>query len=486
MAKPIPRERDALVRTDLYSFVIKVFETLSPTTPFLENWHIELLCLNAQAIVDQHCPRLIVNAPPRSLKSIIFSVALPAFLLGHNPSAKIICASYSDAIAGKLAFDFRRVVNAAWYKRIFPGLHIDKDTEAETSTTAGGFRLTTSVGGSLTGRGGDIIIVDDPLNASETDSKTSRERVNDWFRSALLSRLDNPTLGTILIVMQRLHMDDLSGILLAQGGWKHLSLPAIAPEDRTIALGRNRTFTWRGGQSLHPERLPLSYLASTKSDIGSAAFSAQYLQNPIPAEGNLLKQAWLRYVNAVPQRQQGDQIVQSWDTAYKIKETNDYSVGLTFLIRGKNEVYLLDVVRERLEFAPLKDRIIREADKWQATAVLIEEQASGTSLIQYLRSQVRGLRGIKPEKDKYTRAAAITPLLEGAILHLPRGAHWQIDFQEEYLAFPHARHDDQVDALTQFLGWIAERRWSYFEADFGINDVPRVPSGETILSLLGH
>jgi len=281
-------------------------------------------------------------------------------------------------------------------------------------------------------------------------------------------------------------MDDLSGILLAQAGWTHLSLPAIAPEDRTIAFGRSRTFVWRGGQSLHPERLPLSYLASTKSDIGSAAFSAQYLQNPIPAEGNLLKQAWLRYVSAVPQRQRGDQIVQSWDTAYKIKETNDYSVGLTFLIRGKNEVYLLDVVRERLEFAPLKDRIIREADKWQATAVLIEEQASGTSLIQYLQPEIRGLKGIKPEKDKYTRAAAVTPLLEGGILHVPKGADWQIDFQEEYLAFPHARHDDQVDALTQFLGWVAGRRWSYFEADFGWHGEPRAPSGEVVLGLLGR
>ena len=486
MALPTRRELDAILRSDFPSFLRKVFETLSPATPFLDNWHIELLCCYVLAIIENRCPRLIVNAPPRSLKSIVFSVAFPAFLLGQNPSAKIVCASYSDAIAGKLAFDFRRIMNSDWYKRIFPLVDIVKDTETETATSAGGSRLMTSVGGSLTGRGGDVIIVDDPLSASEAASKTSRERVNEWFRATLLSRLDTPTQSCIAVVMQRLHMDDLSGVLLAQKSWTHLSLPAIAPEDRTIDLAGGRTFNWLCGDSLHPTRLPLTYLASTKAEIGTAAFSAQYLQDPIPAEGSLLKQAWLQFVDGLPQQQPSDQIVQSWDTALKAKDNNDYSVGLTFLVRGNNEVYLMNVVRERMEFPQLKDRIKQEAANWRATAVLIEDYGSGTSLIQYLRSEVRGIKGITHNKDKSTRATNITPLLENGILRIPREAPWLADFLEEYLSFPHSRFDDQVDALTQFLGWLGEKRWSYFEADFGLDDVPKAPSAETMLALLGH
>ncbi|MGH7488299.1 MAG: phage terminase large subunit, partial [bacterium] len=165
------------------------------------------------------------------MKSVVFSVALPAYLLGKDPTCKIICASYSDTIAVKLANDFRSLLSAPWYVRTFGTPNLTKDTEAETTTAVGGFRLTTSVGGSLTGRGGDLIIIDDPLNASDAASKASRERVNDWFKTSVLSRLDDPKRGAIIVVMQRLHVEDLSGVLLALGGWTHLCLPAIAPDD---------------------------------------------------------------------------------------------------------------------------------------------------------------------------------------------------------------------------------------------------------------
>lgn len=181
------------------------------------NWHIDSLNHQAGRILEQTSTRLIINLPPRMLKSMIFSVA-PAYLLGRYPTRWMICASYSDAIAAKLANDFRTLLNAAWYAQVFGALDLIKTMETETATAAGGFRLTTSVGGSLTGRGGDLIIIDDPLNASEAASTASRERVNEWFTTAVLSRLDDQRRGIIVVVMQRLHVDDLSGVLLAHGG----------------------------------------------------------------------------------------------------------------------------------------------------------------------------------------------------------------------------------------------------------------------------
>ena len=484
MTKGTYKQFDAIIRNDFSSFGEMGFHSIAPSTPFQENWHIDVLCQHAQSIIDRKCRRLVVNAPPRSLKSLVLSVLVPAFVLGRDPTSKIIYASYSDAIAGKLASDFRLLINSHWYHRIFGKLQLVKDTEAETATTSGGYRLTTSVGGSLTGRGGDIIIIDDPLNASEAASKASRDRVNDWFRSTVLTRLDNPTTGTIVIVMQRLHVENLSGVVLGQGGWDHLSLPAIAPEDRVVNLGAGRTFTWRRGEPLHPTRLPHTELDRQKAALGTAAFSAQYLQTPVPAEGTMLKSAWLRYVEAIPPRWPGDQVVQSWDTALKAKDSNDYSVGLTFLVRGRNEVYLIDVVRARKEFPELKKSVIREASLHAATAVLIEEHGSGISLIQEVRSAVLGIKGISHQSDKQTRMYGATPLLEGGILHLPKNAPWLDDFLAEYLAFPNGKHDDQMDALSQFLNWHGEKQRSCFEADWGFVDAPRAPSADSFLGML--
>jgi predicted phage terminase large subunit-like protein len=401
---------------------------------------------------------------------MIFSVALPAYLLGKDPTRRIICASYSDTIAAKLANDFRSLLRAPWYARAFGVPHLTKDTETETATSAGGFRLTTTVGGSLTGRGGDLIIIDDPLNASEAASKASRDRVNDWFRTSVLSRLDDPRLGAIIVVMQRLHVEDLSGVLLAHGGWTHLCLPAIAPEDMQVTSSKTATYHWRRGESLHPARLPLSELNRIKAQLGSYAFNAQYLQAPAPPEGGMLKRSWLRFVDTIPPYQSGDQIVQSWDTALKAKDSNDYSAGLCFLVRGANEIYLTNIVRERMEFPELVNRVIQEARASSASAVLIEDHASGTSLIQFIRETLSAVVGTSPQADKATRMYVRTPMLEGGVLRLPKNAPWLDDFLDEYLAFPNGKTDDQIDALSQFLNWQHERQREIFSVDWGWDD----------------
>jgi predicted phage terminase large subunit-like protein len=340
-----------------------------------------------------------------------------------------------------------------------------KSTESEYQTAAGGFRYATSITGTLTGRGGDLIIIDDPLNASEAYSKASRQKVLDWFTGTALSRLDDKRTGAMIVVMQRLHQDDLTGYLLLQGGWKHLSFPAIAPADRKIELRHSKTYDWCKGSALEEAREPLSLLDKFKQQFGTYNFNAQYLQEPLPQTGNMLKADWLRYGDDVLAPQPGDQIVQSWDTAMKAGDANDYSVCETFRVRNKNEYYLVDVFRDRLIFPELVRKMVELAGRFHADAVLIEDRVSGTSLIQDVRHRgVQRVIGIEPWSDKLSRMMAQTPKLEAGSLILPTTAPWLADFIGEYLAFP-GRYDDQIDSLAQFLEWQGKRERDVFEWD---------------------
>ena len=204
----------------------------------MSNWHLEAIAYQLERVRRGEIKRLIINMPPRSLKSVTASVAFPAFVLGHDPTRRIICVSYSGDLAKKHANDFRAVLEARWYRELFPGTRIgQKDSETEIELTARGFRLATSVGGTLTGRGGDLIIIDDPLKPDDAHSETKRNAANEWFKNTLLSRLDDKRTGAIIIVMQRVHMDDLTGFVTSQSDeWQVLNLPAIAEVDEVIPI----------------------------------------------------------------------------------------------------------------------------------------------------------------------------------------------------------------------------------------------------------
>lgn len=446
-----------VLRHDLASFIHRVQQITSPENGYRDNWHIELLADRLQQVLDGRITRLLVTLPPRHLKSICASVAFPAFVLGHQPGKRLICASYSSELAAKHARDFRLVLASRSYREVFPKTAIDpqKNTELEIGTTARGFRLSTSVGGTLTGRGGDILIIDDPLKADEAHSETARNQVREWFSVAALSRLDDKERGAVIVVMQRLHADDLVGWLLERNpeGWVHVSLPAIAEGDERFELEDGHIVGRREGEALHPAHESRAALERTKRDAGSYVFEAQYQQNPLPLEGGLIKWSWFRVYDVPPRRQPGDRIVQSWDTASKATELSDFSVCTTWLRRGADH-YLLDVFRRRLEFPALKQRVVQHATLWNADVTLIEDKGSGMSLIQELRagSEVRPI-AIEPEKDKVTRMHAETAKLEAGCVFIPRQAEWLHEFQRELLQFPRSRHDDQVDSVSQYLRW---------------------------------
>jgi hypothetical protein len=290
----------AILRTDLSFFTRKVFATVSQVGPYLHNWHVDAITHQLMRVHSGECRRLLINQPPRSLKSICVSVAYVAWLLGHDPTRRVIVASYSGHFAAELHRQFRMVVSSEWYAALFPTLRWARDTGLEFVTTQGGSRYATSVEGTLTGRGADLIIVDDPLNANEVHSEPARKRVIDWYGGALVSRLNDKQTGSIVAVMQRLHEDDLAGHLMRQGGWNHLDMPAIALENEIVELGHGKFHARRSGDVLHPERESRDTLEAIKAEVGSLMFSAQYQQRPVPTEGNLIRRSWFPAYDNLP------------------------------------------------------------------------------------------------------------------------------------------------------------------------------------------
>jgi len=451
---------DELMRRNLVAFVRRCFETVAPGETLRMNWHIDAMAHALEEVRRGKIKRLIITIPPRHLKSITTSVAFPAFLLGHDPSSKIICVSYSTDLAIKHARDCKAVMTSRWYRRIFPPMCIsEKNTELETVTTQRGYRLATSPGGTLTGLGGNYIILDDPMNPKQAMSKTQRTSVIQWFGNTLLTRLNDKSEDVIIVVMQRLHVDDLVGALLEQGGWHHLDLPAIADAPQKVPIGPKK-FHWRKvGDLRHPALEPAHILAEIKARMGTMDFSAQYLQRPIPAEGNMIKREWIKLYRALPEKKSGDYTVISWDTAMKPTELSDYSVGTAWQVQGDN-CYLIDLIRGRFDFAELKRAVMRQKAQWPEAHILIEDKGSGTSLIQELRRERVNPIPITPDIDKVTRLYATQPRFESGSVYFPEHA-WLSDLIDELLGFPEGRYDDQVDSISQALAWIEKRKQSY-------------------------
>lgn len=437
-------------RADFPIFAKMALNALVPQ--FQDNWHIDALLWHGLQVIDGAMRRSIVNAPPRSLKSIIFSSVMPAFMLGQDPGAKIICLSHGQDLADKLARDTLRLMREPFYAELFPDTRLSKFAAENLETTAGGFRLATSMQGGVTGRGGDMIIVDDPMRAGDSHSETVRPRLNTWFDDTLSSRLNNVKTGRMAVVMQRLHQNDLTGHLLENEDWKSFTLPAIAEHDRYYDLGYGRTHLFQAGQSMHEERLPLYALEAMRRMQGSRTFNSQYLQDPAPADGQTFKRAWLKHGPVV--RQPGDKVVQSWDAASKSGDQNDYSVCITAIIR-RSEVLILDVFRGRLEFPDLKKKAVELAQLHKPFMLLIEDASAGTQLIQMLKAeQPRGMplpTAVKAVNNKVDRADIAAARMESGALILPEKAPWLGAFEHELMAFPSSKYDDQVDALSHLM-----------------------------------
>jgi predicted phage terminase large subunit-like protein len=444
----------AILATDFRSFVEYVFGLLRPGTPFKPNWHIDAMAHKASQVASGELKRLIIAVPPRNLKSILASVALPAWYLGHNPSERVVCVSYSAELAKTHSNDFRRVVNDPLYQAVFPKMRVERETDAEIQTTLRGRRYATSIGGTLTGRGGNLTIIDDPLKPGDAISEVSRQRVIEWWGSTMVTRPDDKQAARTIVVMQPIHVEDLVGHLLEnEAGYELLSLPSVAQSTTTYDLGGGRTHTREKGDLLHPAHEPAEVLRDIKKSMGSMLFSAQYQQAPEPPGGKIIKRKMLKYYSAAEPRST-DRIVMSWDIALSEQEAGDYSACVVLFNRG-DSYFVHDVIRGKFPFDKLKEKIIEVKQRYERASLVIEESPISHGLIQSLREKRINVVDVKPDRDKLSRLISQIDLFEGGSVLLPKDAPWLDAFVAELLSFP-GRHDDQVDALTQGLAWRRE------------------------------
>jgi predicted phage terminase large subunit-like protein len=450
---------DMVCRSDFSVFFERCFIELEPGIPFQRYWYLDAMAEALRQVHAGEVTRQIINVPPRSGKSLMITVAFTAFLLGHDPTKRIICVSYSDDLARSHAAAFRTIVSTPWFKRIFPRFEISRqgDRANEIVTTARGFRYAVSIGGSVMGRGADLIIGDDAMGSMATTSEPYRRRLNTLWDTAIRTRLNNKRSGAMILVSQRLHEEDLIGHVRQSDEWQLLSLPAVSDEPQSFRIGADPSdiYDRPAGEVLSPDREPPDVLNQLRDEMGMMHFSAQYLQNPIPAGGNLIKREWLRYYDTKPD--QFDRLIASWDTASTVDEHSSFSVGTLWGTVGPH-FYLLDLVRDRWEVPELRQFVVRLSNEWDVEETVIEETELGRTLAQDLR-RLGDLRPRlhKPTAGKQSRLEVQSVRFETGRVHLPSTAPWLATYVQELLAFPFGKHDDQVDATSQALAFLTAK-----------------------------
>jgi predicted phage terminase large subunit-like protein len=458
-------EFETVLRHDFKVFLERAFYELNPQVEFIDGRYIDLMASWLEKCRMGETKRLILNLPPRTLKSHAASVAFVAWLLGHDPSLRIICASYGQDLSEKHARDCRTLMLSAFYRKLFPRARLSPEKMAvnDFMTTAAGYRMSTSVGGTLTGRGADIIILDDTMKPDDALSETRRKNANEWFFNTLLSRLNNKANGVIILVMQRLHQADLVGEVLEREPWDVLALPAIAVQDEKyefhtpFGIG---FYSRKAGQALHPERDSVETYMKIREAVGEYNFQSQYQQSPGTLEGGMIKREWLRYYDPMLLPPDSGSLppdlhykFQSWDTASKSGNLNDYSVCTTWGVRFE-KIYLIDVFRARLNYPDLKKAAFRLRAQYSPFKIVIEDKGSGISLIQDLKAEyVFEIESYAPNPgmDKVTRFSGQSLKFEKGQVYLPKEADWLEEYVRELTGFPGSKYDDQVDSTSQAL-----------------------------------
>jgi len=500
----------------LHEFIKQAWPTIEGKIPFIDSWHIGAIAEHLEACVNREIRNLLINMPPRSSKSSLISVAFPAWVWITNPGEKFMYASYTASLSTELSSKCRRLIESSWYQERWGHVYqFAKDQKAKGffENNRNGYRISTSVGASITGRGASILVADDPNNAGEGRSDVKREGTNNWWDQVWSTRLNNPKQDIKIVVQHRLHEQDISGHILendTEGEWVKLNLPMEFEEkqrSRTIILPSSNGKIWsdprtKEGELLSAERFSIKEINQYKQDLGVYGYAGQYQQRPAPEEGGIIKKPWFRWwKDTTPPGIQF--ILQSWDTALTAKDTSSYSACTTWgVFYDENRIenlILLSMWRDRIEYPELREMAKRLYYDYRDTGkkrnpsftgrpldmCLIEAKASGDPLIRDLASA--GIRAIPfvPNKygDKIERVRLITPLIEGGRVWLParppsyeKLLPYADEFLESIATFPNSDSRDLVDTMTQALQKLREGRFLLNPRD----DRPVPPSGREI------
>ena len=427
---------------------------------FIAGNHHKIIAKKFEAIASKKIKRLIVNMPPRHTKSEFASFLFPAWMMGREPRLKIIQTSHTAELAQRFGRKVRNLIDTQDYQNIFPGMELSADSKAagRWETNAGGEYFSAGVGGAITGRGADLLIIDDPHSEQDALSATALENAWEWYSSGPRQRLQPG--GSIVIVMTRWNTKDITGELIKSQGqpkadqWEVIEFPAIMPSDKPV---------W-------PEYWEKEELESVKASISIAKWNAQWQQNPTAEEGAIIKREWWQTWEK-SQMPGLMHVIQSYDTAFSKKETADYSAITTWGIFMPDErtpnIILLDMKKGRWDFPEMKEIAYDSYKYWEPESVVIEAKATGMPLTQELRMRGIPVINFTPSKgnDKLSRVNAVAPLFQSGVVWAPDEV-WAEEVIEECAAFPYGEHDDLVDSMTQALMRFRQGRWIELSDDF--------------------
>lgn len=441
----------------LDNFIKAAWPVIEPGHPFIDNWHIDAICQHLEAVIRGEIKRLVINVPPRSSKSTIVSVMWPVWVWLQDPTKRFMTVSHGDRLAVRDALASRRLLTSTWFQRGWKDnfkLTGDQNQKSRYENDHRGCRLAFGIGSGITGEGGDMLIIDDPHDAkSAMFSEKERQNVLDKFDQELSTRLNDSEKSAIVIIMQRLHADDLAGHVLKTGKYEHLCLPMEFERARRCItkLGVQDPRTTEG-ELLCPARFPSTWVIEQKQLLGTYGTSGQLQQIPVPTKGGIVKIDWFRAYRVIPSNDQWMDVIQFWDTAQKANELLNCPWVCGTWIRTQTGYYLIDVFRKWMDYPTGKRMVKSLAKKHNPNAIVIEDKSTGSSLIQELKlEEIMPLIPFEPENDKITRLSIESPVIEAGNVWLPESAPWLPDFLNEISQFPLSATMDQADMLSMAL-----------------------------------
>ena len=452
-----------LAERSLHEFTRQLWPWVDPS-PFRDNWHIGVISERLEAVSTGEIRRLLINIPPRHSKSTLVSVMWPAWTWIRCPETSFLMASYAQGLSTRDSVKCRRVIESPVYQRRWEEqyrLTSDQNTKTRFENDQNGSRLATSVGGALTGEGASVIVIDDPHNVVEASSETVRQATIDWWDESMSNRLNDPQTGAYVIIMQRVHHQDLAGHLLDRGGWEHLCLPARYERDHPYVSAHDQRT--RDGELLWPERFPEESVQQLERDLGSYGAAGQLQQRPAPRSGGMFDRGWWEIVEAAPA---GGQTVRGWDLAGTDEAAGQRSrAAWTAGCRMKRVggiYYIEDMVRFRGSPGEVERRIKNVAAQ-DGRDVLIDlpqdPGQAGKAQIRYLVRQLAGynVRSSPESGAKEVRAEALSAQAEAGNVKLVRGP-WNTKFIDEASFFPNSDFSDQIDAASRAFHRLTGRR----------------------------